>query len=49
MKLEFSDIFLKNTQNPTNGSRAVPCGGTDGQTDVRDEVNSRFSQFCERI
>jgi len=21
----------------------------DGQTDVRDEADSRFSQFCERV
>ena len=31
-------------ENPSSGSRVVPCG----QTDRRDEVNNRFSQFCER-
>jgi hypothetical protein len=31
-------------QNPSCGSRVVPCG----QTDWHDEANSRFSQFCER-
>jgi len=29
-------------------SRVVPCRRTDGQTDTYGEVNSRFSQFCER-
>ena len=35
---------MKFHQNPSSGSQAVPCGQTDG----RDEANSRFSQFCER-
>jgi hypothetical protein len=30
-------------ENPSSGSRVVPCGRTDGH----DEVNSPFSQFCE--
>jgi hypothetical protein len=34
--------------NPSGGSRVVPCGWTDGQTDRHDEANSRLSQFCER-
>jgi hypothetical protein len=48
--LEFSrQIFekvsnVKFNQNPSNGSRDVPCGRTDGHY----EANSRFSQFCER-
>ena len=29
------------------GSRVVPCGQTDRRTNRRDEVYSRFSQFCE--
>jgi hypothetical protein len=50
MKLEFSrQIFgktlnMKFHQNPSSGSRVVPCGQTDGH----DEANSRFSQFYER-
>jgi len=50
IKLEFSrQIFEKysNTkfhENPSSGSRVVPCV----QTDRHDAVNSRFSQFCER-
>jgi len=50
MKLEFSrQIFEKYLdtnirENPTSGSRVVPCGRTDRQ----DEANSHFSQFCER-
>jgi len=44
MKLEFSgQIFEKNSnikfhENPSSGSRVVPCG----QTDRHDEANSRF-------
>jgi hypothetical protein len=46
MKLDFSlQIFEKNLsinfrENPSNGSRVVPCGQTDGH-----DVNDRFSQF----
>jgi len=50
MELEFyQQIFKKNIQNIkfhynlSSGSRVVPCG----RTDRHDEVNSRFSQFCE--
>jgi hypothetical protein len=48
MKLEFSQqIFEKriNTKfhdNPSSGSRVVPCR----QTDRHDSANSHFSQFC---
>jgi len=31
-------------KNPPSGSRVIACG----QTDVHDETNCRFSQFCER-
>ena len=50
MKFEFSGrIFGKVSnvmiyQNPSNWSRVVPCGETDGH----DEANSRFPQFYER-
>jgi len=50
MKLEFSGQVLEkfsNTkfhENPSSGSQAVPCG----RRDKLGEVNSRFSQFCER-
>jgi len=50
MKLQFSrQIFEKSSnnkfhENRSNGSRVVP----GGRTDRHDEVNSRFSQFCER-
>jgi hypothetical protein len=48
MTLEFSrQIFEKYSkfhENPSTGSRVVPCGRTDEQ----DEANSRFPQFCER-
>ena len=50
MKLEFSrQIFEKFTnikfhENPSRGSRVVPCGRADGHG----EANSRISQFCER-
>jgi hypothetical protein len=47
MKLEFSRQIFKNLnikfhQNPSNGSRVVLCGGTDGH----DEVNSLFRNFA---
>jgi len=53
MKLEFSrQIFEKSNikfhENPSSGSRVVPCGRLDGQTNRHDEADSRFSQFCER-
>jgi len=50
MKVEVSrHIFGKSSnikfhKNPSSGSRAVPCGRTEGH----DEANSRFSQFRER-
>jgi hypothetical protein len=39
---------IKFHENPSRGSRVDPCGLTDGQTDIHDEANSRFSQFRER-
>jgi len=33
-------------ENPPRGSRVVPCGRTERRTDLKDEVNRRFSQFC---
>jgi hypothetical protein len=51
MKFEFSrQIFEESSstkfhQNPSNGSRVVPCGQTDGH----DEADSRFSQFIESL
>jgi hypothetical protein len=35
--------YIKFHENPSSGSRVIPRGRTDG----RDEVSSRFSQFCE--
>jgi len=49
MKPEFSEhIFekyshIKFHENPSSGSRVVPCG----RTDTHDEANGRFLQFCE--
>ena len=49
----FSTDFWKMLKFHTNmfsGSRVVPCGQTDRQTDRQtrhDGANSRFSQFCE--
>ena len=54
IKLEFYiQVFEKCSnmrfhENSSSGSRVVPCGQADGQTDVHDEGNSRFSEFCER-
>jgi hypothetical protein len=43
---------IKFRENPSSGSRIVPCGqkdgGMDGQTGRHDEANSRFSQCCEK-
>jgi hypothetical protein len=50
---DFLDGFLEKAripnfrQNPSSWSRVVPCGQTDKRTDVHEEANSRFSQFCE--
>jgi hypothetical protein len=54
MKVEFSRQILEKYSNIrclktlSSGSRDVPCGQTEGQTDGNDEANSHFSQFCER-
>jgi len=44
----FPQIFEKSPdiklhENPSSGSRVVPCGQTDRHT----EANSRFPEFCE--
>ena len=52
MKLEFSQQVLekysdiKFHENPSSGSRVVPCGRTDGRTDRHDEANSRFPNLA---
>jgi hypothetical protein len=38
---------IKFHENPSSGSRVVPCGQTDVGTDGHDEASSRFPQFCE--
>jgi len=62
MNLKFSlHIFEKYSninfyENPSSGSRVVPCGRTDGRTDGpieikgdgHNEAASRISQFFER-
>ena len=54
MKLEFSrQIFetpsnMKFHQNSSSRSGVVAGGRTDRRREGRDEVNSCFSQFCER-
>jgi hypothetical protein len=62
IKPEFSRLILKKFsndefyENRCSGSRVVPCGRTDRQTDGRkdrqkdgnDIANSPFSQFCKR-
>jgi len=53
MKLEFfgqilemySDIKFR--ENPSSGSRVVPCGRTDRQTG-HGKATRHFSQFCEK-
>jgi len=52
MKLEYFRYILekysdiKFHENPSSGSRVVPCGWTDRWTPRHDEGNSHFSQFC---
>jgi hypothetical protein len=49
-RLEYSRHFFEKYSNiefneiPPSGSRVFPCG----RTDRHDEVDSRFSKFCER-
>jgi hypothetical protein len=50
-KFKFLDRFFKNTQVSNfmlspSGSRAVPCGRTDGQKDRHSEVNFRNIANC---
>jgi hypothetical protein len=53
MKLEFSgQIFeeYSNTkfhENPSIGSRVLPCGMMGGRADGHDKANSHISQFCK--
>jgi len=50
LKLEFSgQVFvnysnIKFNENPSSGSRAVPCGRTDGQTDM-----TRLTAACRNF
>jgi len=52
MELEFSRLLLekysdiKCHENPLNGSRIIPRGHTDGQTDRHYKANYRVSTFC---
>ena len=56
MKIEFSPQCYKKYsninfhENPSSGSRGVPCGQKDWQTGLQhrhDGANNRFSEFCE--
>jgi hypothetical protein len=51
MKFEFVDGFSKNPRIP-NLSKIRPVGAelfnVDGLTDGDEEVNRRFSQFCQK-
>jgi hypothetical protein len=50
MKLEYSrQIFEKSSNTKLHGNPSSGSGffHANGQTDGHDEVNSRFSQFCE--
>ena len=55
MKLEYSrQIFdnylnIKFHENMSRGSRVVPCGRTDGQTDRHDEANSAHTPQVQKI
>jgi len=38
---------IKFHKNPYSGSRIIPCGRMDRQTDRHDEANNLYTQFCE--
>jgi hypothetical protein len=45
---DFSKILkIKLNENPSSGSRVVPCGRAGGRTDGHGENNSRCLQVCE--
>ena len=44
---ELNDLHSSSHENPSSGSRVVPRGHVDGQTDRHDEANGCFLQFCE--
>jgi hypothetical protein len=48
MKLEFLDIFYKNTPISIFMKIYVPCEQADGRKGRHDEAKSRFSQIRER-
>ena len=54
IKLELlRQIFIEPTNIifhaiPSSGIQVVPCEYTKGLTDRHDEINSSFSQFCDR-
>jgi hypothetical protein len=54
MKVEVSrQIFERrsNTKfriNPSSGIQVVSCGRTEVPTEIHDDANNRFSQFCEK-
>jgi hypothetical protein len=39
---------IKFHEDPSSGSRVVPCERAERRTGRHEEANSRFSQFCER-
>jgi hypothetical protein len=41
----FREIRIKFHENTSSGSRVVPYGQTDGQTDKHDEATCHFLQF----
>ena len=51
MKLEFSRHIFENYsnikfhENPSSGSRVIPCGRTDGRPDMTEPIVS-FRNFC---
>jgi len=43
---KFSNMEFQN--NPSSGSRVVPCGRTDRRTGGHDEPSNRFPPFLKR-
>jgi len=54
MNIEFSRQIFEKCSNikphgsPPSDSRIVPCGRTEGRTDITKLINSRLPQFFER-
>ena len=55
MKLEFSRwsfekyLNVKFRENPSSGSRVIPCSSSEGQTDRQREMTKLIAAFCSFV